>query len=71
MFLTEVGLEAKYGNSKQMKEQAKFVKGVQDNREDMGVEKVFFYCLFDADEKLEKPFGFYSINGEPKTVVLA
>lgn len=71
VFLTEVGLEAKYGNTRQMKEQAKFVKEVQDNKKDMDVEKIFFYCLFDADKNLEKPFGFYSIKGEPKTVVFA
>ena len=71
VFLTEVGLEAKFGNSKQMKAQAKFVKEVQERKGDMKVDTVLFYCLKDADKDLEKPFGFYSINGEGKTVVFS
>lgn len=69
VFLTEVGLPAKYGNSRQEKAQKKFVEDIMKYKKDMKVEQIFFYTLVDANAALEKPFGFYSINWNAKEVV--
>lgn len=69
IYFTEVGLPAKYGNSKEMERQKKFVEEIMKSKKKLNkVELVFFYCLFDADAKVEKPFGFYSSKKEPKLV---
>lgn len=69
IYLTEIGFPAKYGNSKEMKKQKEFTEKIMKNKKDLkNVHFIFFYCLIDADPKLEKPFGFYSSNGQPKTV---
>lgn len=68
VYLTEVGREAKYGDTKAMKKQKEYVQGIMDGRYDMGVERIFFYCLMDAPAGTEEPWGFYDVNGNPKTV---
>ncbi len=69
VFLTEVGIPAKYGNSRQEKAQKKFTEQVMKYKKDMDVEQIFFYTLVDANSALEEPFGFYSINWNGKEVV--
>lgn len=69
VFLTEVGLPAKWGNSSQEKAQKKFTEKIMGYKKDMGVKEIFFYTLVDAEAALEEPFGFYSINWNPKLVV--
>ena len=69
VFLTETGLEAKYGSQKEMDRQAKFTRELQSMKGEMGVQEIFFYTLADAPAGLEAPFGFYTSDWLPKTVV--
>lgn len=69
VFLTEAGIEARYGNGKEMLKQYDFVKYVQDHTDEMKVGAAIFYCLRDDNSGVEGPFGFYTHDKKPKTVV--
>lgn len=69
-YLTEIGLEANYGNADEMKRQKELVSDIMKEKRELGVDFIFFYCLLDADPSMEEPFGFYSSNGKPKTVAI-
>lgn len=71
VILTEVGLEASYSSPKEMAKQSEFVKCVQSNVHKMGVQAAIFYCLLDDNSGVEGPFGFYTSDKKPKTVVLS
>lgn len=71
IYLTETGIEAAYGNSKEMKAQKEFTEKIMKGKKDLkNVHFIFFYCLMDTSSDLEGPFGFYSIGKQPKTVAL-
>lgn len=71
IYFTEVGIDAAFGNNKQMKKQKEFTEKIMKNKKKFkNVHYIFFYCLLDADEKDEKPYGFYSKRGLPKTVAI-
>ena len=68
VFLTETGLAATFGKSKEEKAQKNFVEEIQDSKKDMDVDTVIFYTCTDAPSSMEEPWGFYDYQGNAKLV---